>query len=160
MTQHSCTFTVRGTPAPKGSSRAFFKAGMKRAVVVKDNSERQKGWEQAVRDAIAVDLFDGAMPEVPLFVDTAIAVTITFHMARPAGHWGKGKNAGRLLPSAPPRPRVKPDIDKLARSTLDAMTGSILDDDSRIADLTLAKRWAEPGQEGATISVRAATEAA
>lgn len=141
---------VLGTPAPKGSSRAFYKAGMKRAVIVKDNSEKQKSWDGAVRECAA-----GAVGqrETPPFVDTALEVTIVFRMARPGSHWGKGRNAGKLAPSAPRFPRGKPDIDKLARSTLDAMTGIVFDDDARIVDLFLRKEYAAPGNEGAWIGV-------
>lgn len=140
-------FVVLGTPAPKGSSRAFYKAGMKRAVIVRDNDQRQKSWDAAVRQAALEAM---PVPEVIGFVGTALDVAITFHVKRPAGHY---KPNGQLKPSAPARPATKPDIDKLARTTLDAMTGSVFDDDSRIADLYLSKRWAAPGREGATITV-------
>jgi crossover junction endodeoxyribonuclease RusA len=80
-------------------------------------------------------------------------VAITLRLARPAGHWGKGRNAGRLVPTAPAVPRGKPDIDKLARSTLDSLTGIVFDDDSRVARLELRKIYAAPGQEGARIEV-------
>jgi crossover junction endodeoxyribonuclease RusA len=83
----------------------------------------------------------------------ALAVSIAFRICRPAGHWGKGKNAGMLAPSAPAFPRGKPDIDKLARSTLDSMTGILFDDDSRIVSLHLVKRYATVGQEGANIRI-------
>ena len=36
-------------------------------------------------------------------------------------------------------PRGKPDIDKLARSTLDSLTGIVFDDDARVAQLELRK---------------------
>jgi Holliday junction resolvase RusA-like endonuclease len=154
------SFSVLGQPAPKGSSRAFTNKRTGRAVVAPSgsavNKERLANWGSAVRHAIAIDLFDGSLPNVPLFVDTAVSVTIVFHVARPKGHWGKGKRAGTILPSAPARPATKPDIDKLARTTLDAMTGSVFDDDSRIADLALSKRWAMPGREGASITVQEA----
>lgn len=135
---------VLGTPAPKGSSRAFYKAGMKRAVIVKDNSERQRGWEASVR-------FEAQRAgAAPHFVERPLAVTIEFRMARPAGHWAK---RGGLKPSAAPAPATKPDVDKLARATLDALTGAIFDDDSRIVDLVVRKRYAKPGQEGARITI-------
>ncbi len=82
-----------------------------------------------------------------------LSIAITFRVARPPGHWGKGRNAGRLVPSAPPFPRGKPDIDELARSTLDSLTGIVFDDDARVAALQLRKVYAAPGQEGARIEV-------
>lgn len=137
---------VLGTPAPKGSARAFYKAGMKRAVVVKDNSERQRGWEAAVR----FEAQRSAPGDAPAFVDKPLTVVIEFRLARPAGHWAK---RGGLKPGAAVVPATKPDVDKLARATLDALTGAIFDDDSRIVELVVRKRYAKPGDEGARITV-------
>ncbi|MGE5801579.1 MAG: RusA family crossover junction endodeoxyribonuclease [Gemmatimonadota bacterium] len=143
---------VLGTPAPKGSSRAFFKAGMKRAVIVKDNDARQRGWDAAVRfEAQQIAKLNSTdYSHAPMFVDKPLAVVITFRITRPARHWAK---RGGLKPSAPAVPATKPDIDKLARTTLDAMIGSIFDDDSRIVSLAINKRYAKPGDEGARITV-------
>jgi len=138
---------VLGTPAPKGSARAFYKAGMKRAVIVKDNSERQKSWDRAVREA-ALEVI-GERVE-PVYVGCPVVVEIVFRLKRPASHWSK---KGGLLPSAPLVPTTKPDGDKLLRTTWDALTGLAWDDDSRIADGIVRKRYAEPGREGARITI-------
>lgn len=143
---------VLGTPAPKGSVRAFYRPGMKHAVIVKDNSDRQRSWATAVREAAVAKL--GEL-DAPRFVDTQLEVQVYFFLTRPSGHWGKKG----LKPSAPPRPRGKPDIDKLVRATLDALTGSVFDDDSKIVRLVAEKRYAAPGQEGAEISVGELVEA-
>jgi hypothetical protein len=42
---------------------------------------------------------------------------------------------------------------KIARSTLDSATGIVFGDDSRIVALSVAKVYAAPGGEGATITV-------
>lgn len=144
------TLTVKGTPAPKGSVRAFYKPGMKRAVVVKDNNSAQRSWDALVREVASAKVGDTPFPP---FVDKALKVTLIFHLRRPSGHYGTGKKAGTLKPSAPRFPRVKPDVDKLARATLDSLTGIVFDDDARIADLVVRKVWAAPGAEGATIIV-------
>jgi Holliday junction resolvase RusA-like endonuclease len=145
------TIEVLGTPAPKGSARAFYKAGMKRAVIVKDNSERQRGWDANVRERARRVVGDVAAPP---FVDTPLSVSITFRLARPAGHYRKGA-LNALKPGAPAFPRGKPDADKLARATLDSLTGIVFDDDARIVELVVLKRYAAPGHEGATITVSA-----
>lgn len=149
---------VLGTPAPKGSARAFMNKKTGRAFVApggaKSTEAKLRSWDVNVREAAAALVGECTVP--PL-VDTALIVEIVFRMARPQNHWGKGKNAGRLSPSAPAVPRGKPDIDKLARSTLDSLTGIVFDDDSRIARLVLTKVYAAPGREGATISVEAMT---
>lgn len=136
---------VLGTPAPKGSNRAILRGGF--AVMVPGSSDtgklKIKSWEASVRVA--------AQDIARMFVQTPIAVAIVFRLARPGGHWSKN---GGLRPSAPLRPSVKPDVDKLARATLDAMTGVVFDDDSRIVELALHKTYAEPGKEGARIVVK------
>lgn len=136
---------VYGTPAPKGSNRAMLRGG--RAVFVpggsKVNQEQLKSWDASVREAIG----QRAAPE---FVDVPLAVSIVFRVRRPGGHWHK---RGGLKPSAPQFPSVKPDVDKLARATCDALNGAIFDDDARIVRLTVAKEYAEPGREGATIRI-------
>lgn len=129
---------VHGIPAPKGSARAVMIGGHARLIASSSDSNQtgQRRWAKAVRDAAKE-----AVPSIELpFEDKALSVTITFHVPRP-------KTVKRLFPS------TRPDIDKTARTTLDALTGIVFDDDSRIVDLTLSKRWAEPGCEGATITV-------
>ncbi len=148
----SILIDVLGTPAPKGSNRAMVRGG--RAVFVPGGSKvgalKMKAWEALVREAASEAVGD---VETPPYVDCALCVSIVFRMARPAGHWGKGRNAGRLTPSAPSHPRVAPDVDKLARCTIDPLIGTCFDDDSRIVRLVATKMYAEPGKEGARIEI-------
>jgi Holliday junction resolvase RusA-like endonuclease len=140
---------VLGTPAPKGSNRAMVRGG--HAVFVpggsKVNQVKLKSWDVAVREEALEQL--GQRTE-PVFVGVPLAVTITFRLARPAGHWSKRHG---LKPSAPQFPAVKPDIDKVTRATLDSLSGLVFDDDARIVELVVRKRYAEPGREGAEIRV-------
>ena len=76
---------------------------------------------------------------------------LDFRLVRPQGQW---RPKGGLKPSAPSAPIAKPDIDKLARSTLDALIGLAFDDDSRIVQLLVTKSYAAPGQEGCFITVQ------
>lgn len=97
--------------------------------------------EQAVRDQVA----DGPS-------DRPISVAVHFYLARPRGHFGKGG----LRPSAPryPSNRGSRDIDKLARSVLDALTHVAFHDDSQVVQLHLGKHYADDSMEpGARISV-------
>lgn len=148
---------VLGRPAPKGSARAFVNKRTGRAFVAPGGAAtteaRIADWNSAVRDAARRAIGER---DAPMFVDRPLVVTIKFRLARPAGHWGKGASAGKIKPNAPGFPRSKPDIDKLARTTLDALTGTVFDDDSRIIGLDLAKLYAQPGLEGATITIGAA----
>ena len=152
--QNPVMLEVLGTPASKGSSRPMLNRKTGKAFAFAGGSKvaekKLESWDAAVR---AVALAAVGVRAAPPFVDTPMAVEVTFRLARPAGHWGKGKNAGKLAPSAPAFPRGKPDIDKLARSTLDSLTGIVFDDDSRVISLVLRKVYAAPGREGASITV-------
>lgn len=140
---------VLGTPAPKGSNRAMLRGG--RAVFVpggsKVNQSALRSWADSVRHACQSFVSERSSP---VFTQVPVAVAITFRLKRPAGHWAK---SGGLKTSAPIAPSVKPDVDKLARSTLDALSGAIFDDDSRIVCMRATKEYAQPGHEGATIRV-------
>ena len=90
---------VVGTPAPKGSARAILIGKIRRvpcscrALNVPSGSNANRdalvAWARAVRQALG-----RAVPTV----DVALAVTITFWLARPAGHY---RANGQIKPSAP-----------------------------------------------------------
>lgn len=151
MSERVC-FDVRGIPAPKGSARAISRGG--RAFLVPGSSDVGKRKMQAWSGAVYAAAFQAVQGGRGMFRDAALTVAVVFRMPRPDGHWRKGKHGEALKPSAPAFPSVKPDVDKLARTTLDALTGIVWDDDSRIVVLNVAKVYAAPGQEGASIAVR------
>jgi crossover junction endodeoxyribonuclease RusA len=132
-------FVVEGlSPAPQGSKRYV---GGGRMI---ESSAKVKPWREAVRQSA---LATGApMTDLPVFV------RLTFRFTRPKGHHN---SRGQLKPSAPNQHITRPDLDKLARSTLDGLTGVLFSDDSQVAFMTCSKEYADLGQrEGATIDVR------
>lgn len=76
-----------------------------------------------------------------------VAVRLEVVLARPEAHYGTGRNAGRLKPSAPEFPAVTPDVDKVARLVLDALTDAgVWRDDKQVAVLRVEKRYqVDPG---------------
>ena len=50
-----------------------------------------------------------------------IVLDLLFRFPRPRSHFGTGRNAGQLKPSAPFYVRTRPDLDKLARAVGDAL---------------------------------------
>lgn len=146
--------TVLGTPAPKGSGRAIMRGGHARHIASGSdvNARKLKSWDVAIREAAHAVVGD---VQAPPFVGVPLHVEITFRMARPAGHWGTGRHAGKLKPSSPTYPAGKPDVDKLTRATFDTLTGIAFDDDSRIVSARVEKVYAAPGTEGATIFIEA-----
>lgn len=135
---------VPGKPAPGGSKRAFVIPGTNRASVT-DDAKGNADWKARVA-RFARDAYRGPLLDEPL------VVAMTFTVARPKGHFGTGRNADVLKPSAPPRPTTKPDVLKLARSTEDALTGVIWKDDCTTIRLILEKRYGD--DPGVRVEVR------
>ena len=122
-----------GDPAPKGSMRHVGNG------VMVESSKRVKPWRRqvaaAARDAMAGrDMLTGP-----------VAVTLDVYLPRPASHYGTGRNAGRLKPSAPlwPTSRRLGDADKHARAALDALTGIVYTDDSLVVALHVYKHYSD-----------------
>ena len=136
---------VLGIPAPKGSGRAMLIAGRARYIASSSgaNAKKQTAWHRAVQAAAA-----GCA-----LIAGPVRVSIAFRMPRPKDHRTK---RGELREKSPPFPAVSPDLDKLVRCTLDALTGLAFDDDARVVRMVVVKQYATPGREGASITVEAA----
>ena len=88
-----------------------------------------------------------------------IAMTAEYILSRPKGHFGTGKNASKLKPSAPYYVGVKPDLSKIQRSTEDALTKVAYTDDAKIVSMVLVKRYAAVGElPGAVLTVAQAPD--
>ncbi len=116
---------VRGVPAAKGNLTAFVVRG--RPIVTERKTGGVKEWQAAV-NAVLQDRWTGPPLEGP------VRVQLGFCLLKP--------------PSVPKKrycPTVKPDIDKLARAVLDAMTGIVFRDDAQVVSLLAAKRYHSEG---------------
>lgn len=89
--------------------------------------------------------------------DQAVEIDLYFLFERPKGHYGTGRNAGKLKPSAPLRHFQKPDPDKLERAIFDAMSGIVYKDDRQIDDHHTKKGWGR--QAGVHITVKGESDA-
>jgi crossover junction endodeoxyribonuclease RusA len=125
---------VFGTePGPQGSKRHV---GNGRLI---EASKKVAPWRAAVADAVAKAWV--AYEKFVVF-DDAVDIDITFYLPRPA-------TVKRPLPIKPP------DIDKLARSTLDGLVqGGALVDDALVTELTVRKRYADDRPTGAEIQIK------
>ena len=133
----SLTFSVVGmAPAPQGSKRPLGNGRMIEA------STRLKPWRMLVAEAA---LATGA----PL-ISGPVRLSIVFLFLRPKGHSG----ARGLKASAPRHHFTRPDVDKLQRSVFDALTGTLIQDDSLVVGCNAEKRYCV-GEErpGAIITV-------
>lgn len=120
---------VPGTPIPQGSARAFVVKG--RAVVTGANAKTNP-WRADiaahVRSAIGPSI---AIPEGP------VAVHLGFVMPR------RKSEPKRVTPAH----IRKPDLDKLVRAVLDAITGLAFADDSQVTEIETHKITAGIGEQ-------------
>lgn len=135
---------IPGKAAPGGSKKAFVnpKTGK---IVVTDDAKNNAGW----RDRVAV--FAATRTGCQL-VDGPLEVVATFVVERPKGHYGTGRNAGKVRPTAPAWPTSKPDATKLWRAAEDALTGVVWHDDAQIVRQRIEKRYGD--RPGLALTVR------
>ena len=139
----SIEFAVQGLPVPKGSTRSFAlkdKAGNYTGrTVTTSTAKNLAAWENLIRDRAqkayeklwANDL--GLENDEPL--QGPVSVFLAFHLPKP-------KSAPKTKRTWPTK---RPDIDKLVRAVLDAITHTIIHDDSQVVSLTATKDFGSPG---------------
>ena len=151
----SIEFTVYGQPVPQGSKRAqvIYSKGKpvekngRVITVVRNDNEDLTNWRNQVADK-AMKAWRSAThmspdSKEPELIQGPLALTIEFVRPRLKGHFGTGRNKGKLKASAPQYPITKPDTIKLARAVEDAITGVVWVDDSQVVKHVLTKRWGE-----------------
>jgi Holliday junction resolvase RusA-like endonuclease len=149
----SYRFIVWGVAQPAGSKQAFVplhphtKQPYRNAnggivVSVVDDNKRSKGWKRLVAKTAQEECGTPLLPG-------PLKVTLAFYRERPKSHCGAvGLNkVGRETPY----PITKPDSGKLARGTIDAMTGIMYGDDAQIVDDITLKRYGLPARVEITI---------
>ena len=146
----SIQINVRGLPAPQGSKKHVGNG------VMVESSKKVAPWRQDVKHAAIAVLGEDA--ETPLHDrGSAVAVVVDFYLPRPKSHYRTGANAHLLRDAAPARPATKPDVDKLLRSTLDALgEAGIWSDDAQVVSVAMDKHYADTVPVGARIWVRGA----
>lgn len=73
-----------------------------------------------------------------------LRVELLFILPRPRSHFTA---RGHLSKRAPVAPVGRPDLDNLAKSTLDALNGELWADDAQVVQLSLAKQYARTRDE-------------
>lgn len=138
------SFRVPGVPVQQGSMNAFVVNG--RAVVTHKSPKALKDYRARV--AVAAEIAGARCTRGP------VSVRVSFYMQRPKSHFGTGRNEGVLKDSAPRYCTTTPDVDKLARSILDALTGVCFNDDSQVVELRAVRLYADDrNQPGTSVAV-------
>lgn len=132
---------VLGIPAPQGSKRH-----VGRGILV-ESSTKVGPWREAV---VAAATNQGAANRQ---LDGPIHVDVSFYFPRPKRHY---RANGDLKPAAPYVHAVTPDIDKVLRATLDALTqAAVITDDARVQHVEARKLYATSDRApGALILVK------
>jgi crossover junction endodeoxyribonuclease RusA len=143
---NALTFTVPGVAAKKGSTRAFIPKGWKRPVIT-NADPKAKDWQRLVSEHATHAL---ATSNMQPFADGPVLLDIWFYLPRPQ-KFLIPKYAGVDVPHT-----KAPDVDKLARVVIDALTRVVYPDDSRVVDAYIHKRYVAAGEiPRAVITVRA-----
>ena len=113
------TITVYGIPAPQGSKRHVGNG------VMIESSKKVKPWRESVKWA-AIQMGAELMACEP--IEGPVSVKVAFTLPKP-----KSARKGAV-------PSKKPDLDKLVRSTFDALTDAgVWRDDSQVVSLQASK---------------------
>lgn len=116
--------------------------------VMAESSKNVKPWRQDVK-------FSALQNKPQDWESTGpMSLSVTFRFQRPKNHYLKNG----LRPTAPYycTSARNGDIDKLLRSTCDAMTGILFDDDRQVASINAVKRYCTANEQpGAIITLTA-----
>lgn len=131
-------FAVPGTPQPKGSMRAI---PMKAAdgslkVGMKNDNPKTKEWQDLVSWSAKSAMGSKTIQVGP------IMISVTFSCPRPPSHLTK---YGVLRQGIELEMTYKPDLDKLVRCVLDALTGICYEDDCQVTTVVASKFFAGLG---------------
>lgn len=124
---------VHGIPAPQGSKRH-----VGRGVLV-ESLAKVAPWR-----ALCVDAATRAAHEMGWQANRAAAyhLSVVFTITRPASHYRTGRHSHLIRETAPTYPTTRPDLDKLIRSTMDALTDAgVIPDDSQVVDIHAYKAF-------------------
>lgn len=118
-------FQVHGLPVPQGSTRSWVVNGKP---VITSSAKGLSTWRRLV-----ADVAQRYAPDEPW--DGPVGIELHFGLPKPK--------------SAPKRKRVwpdkRPDLDKLTRAVLDALTYVVFSDDSQVIEIHATKDYGAPG---------------
>ena len=132
--------TVYGAAQPQGNKTGFARQG--KVVMVEGRRPEAREAFKSWREAVATAGRDWQREHGQELLDEPLALRAVFHLPKPSSApkwklWARGR----------------PDVDKLARAVLDALTGVVWIDDSRVVSLHVSKPYAIDGPPRAEIEI-------
>lgn len=70
-----------------------------------------------------------------------LMLKLSCYKSRPKGHYGTGRNAGKIKKSAPHFPTTKPDLDNYVKFVLDCLNEIVFRDDALVVEEVSCKRY-------------------
>ena len=131
MTGFSCF--VRGVPQPQGSKTPGRRSDG--TPFLREANPNLKDWRTAVGFVLQSEWHGPPL-------DGPLSVEFNFGLLRPKSVSEKRR----------PHPTVKPDLDKLERAVMDALTGIVIVDDALVVELHSTKEYSD--EAGVSIFVR------
>lgn len=129
------TVFVPGTPIPQGSAKGF-RAGTH--VAITHDNPKTRPWRADVQAAAR-----GIVGDAIAYPDEPVLIALQFIMPRRAAEPKR----------VTPQHTRKPDLDKLERAILDALSGIVYRDDAQVVHIAASKRTADIGEQpGARIT--------
>jgi len=122
------SFTVHGVPVPQGSKRALVHRSTGRAVVIEQGGARHRDWRADIKAAASDAMYVSAGNRHVMFPGP-VGVSVCFTVPKP-------KSAPKTRRTWPGK---RPDLDKLVRAVLDAITGEVIADDAQVVTLYCGK---------------------
>lgn len=144
--RHTLRIAVTGTPVAKGSMTR------NRHGRIYDDHRGLRAWQQTITATATVVTHLAAKNEGWRRWDKhePVDVHLVFRLPRPRAHL---RADGTVKPTAPVVPTVRPDIDKLTRAALDALSTVVYHDDGQVVGLHTFKVYTTPGNTGLNIYV-------
>ena len=127
-------FTVYGVAMTKGNHRAVTPKGMKFPVITESN-RNVASWQQLVAEGASRAIAE--RPEAERVLLTAgVRLTIAYYLPRPKKFSKRGVFVHHV---------TKPDLDRLERAILDALTAVAYEDDKQVTEIISGKYYAAVG---------------
>ncbi len=129
-------FRVHGRPVPQGSMTASYNRKTQTAHVHHVQGQALAQWRASIRE--------GALKAGAQIETGAVIFAIRFGMQRPKSHMDirHGKFVVKM-DHYYDLPAVQPDLDKLVRASMDALTGVCYADDGQVVSIMAEKIYAE-----------------
>jgi crossover junction endodeoxyribonuclease RusA len=127
-------FTVFGVAQSKGNHSAYQGRGMKFPIITETNRS-VASWQQLVAEAASHALQQRPVEDQRLLL-AGVRVSVAFYLPRPKKFYKRGV----FVPHC-----TKPDLDRVCRAVLDALTQVAFHDDKQVTELVAGKYYTDVG---------------